>query len=214
MRSGGTDRLDKKGANPMLHQTIDTADANSTLTHSARLSLFSKERTYRLEPDALVWSEGNKSGRLPYDAVKYVHIYSVPPAMGQKVRRTILKSDLSPKVVIAGAHFAGLGQFEDRSDSYFAFVEELLARVTAARPDVPIRVGQSWLLYGFWVAMLVLSAILLPLMAIIIFDGGFEPRAIPAIGIMLVFLPVSWKIVRRGRPRFADASALRELDLG
>ncbi len=198
----------------MMHQPITPADSGRVLAHSARLSLFSKERTYRLEPDALVWSEGDKSGRVPYDAIRHVHIYSIPPAMGRTVRRTVLKSDLSGKIVIAATHFVGFGKFEDRSDSYFAFMEALLARVTAARPDVPIRVGQSWPLYIFWVAMLVLSVAMIPLIAAITLDGGLQPKAIPAIVVLLLFLPVSWKIVRRGRPRYADASALRALDLG
>lgn len=187
---------------------------DSAPAYSFRLSLLKKERTYRLEPDALVWIEGRKSGRVPYSDIRRVHIFSMPPAMGQTIRRVILTGAFRGKLKIAATHFKGLGRFEDRSGSYFPFAEALLARITTASPNVAIRAGQGWISYLFWTAMLVFIVIILAFGAIAFFAGGIAAPALPAFVILIAFLPVSWRIARRGRPRKADAGALYGSDLG
>ena len=197
-----------------MTNTQDAASPAGTPPHSFRASVFSKERTYSLGPDALLWSDaGGGSGRVPYADILRVHIYSMPPTFGQTIRRTILKGRFKGKLMIAATHFLGVGRTEDRAASYLAFVETLLQRVTAANPAVTIVAGHSWPLYIFWVLLFVVSVALLLLAAIGLATGTFAAGAVSPFAILVLLLPVSWRITRRGRPRKADASALYTSDL-
>ncbi|MGH6923515.1 MAG: hypothetical protein ACRED5_07220 [Propylenella sp.] len=198
----------------MQQQSKQQAVTGGEATHTVRRSIFAKERTYRLEPDAVAWTEGKSSGRVRYADVKGIHIYSMPPAMGQTVRRTVLRGNFRRKLKIQATHFLGFGRTEDRAESYFRFMEQLLARITAANPQVAIHAGQGWPLYIFWLVIFLASIVILALGAIMFAVGAFEAKALPAFAIVLLFLPVSWRIIRRGRPRRADAGALHRADLG
>ncbi len=181
--------------------------------HNVRRSLFSSERHFSLTPEALVWSAAKRSERIPYADIGYVHIYSMPPTFGRIVRRTVLKGKFRGKLMIAATHFRGIGRFEDRSASYLPFVEALLSRATAANPSVRIVAGLAGPLYIFWTVMLGVSAVILAGAAIAAATGAFPTHALPSLIIILVLLPVSWRIARRGRPRRADAGALYSSDL-
>jgi hypothetical protein len=184
-------------------------------SHSFRASLFKKERTFRLEPDALVWAgDGGKPVRIAYGDIASAHIYSQPPYRGQAVRRTVLRGKFPGKLLIQAQHFAGFGNVEDRSESYFPFVEELLRRTKAANPGLAIRVGTPWPLYIFWLVLFVIFIAMIPLMLAILFDSGGNLEALGGLLIVAAALPMTWRIVRRGRPRLADADALYSSDIG
>lgn len=202
----------------MQHEAGEGAEAEASETsgpaHAFRLSVFGRERAYSLEPDALVWADGRKSERIPYDRVRRIHIFSMPPAMGRTMRRTVLRGDFRGRIIIGATHFLGLGRIEDRSESYFAFAEALITHIVAANPDVAIRAGHGWIAYLFWALMFGLSVIFLAGGMIAVFVGGLPTGALPAFVVLVLFLPVSWRIMRNGRPRSADASALYSSDLG
>jgi hypothetical protein len=190
------------------------APGDVALTHTVRPNLFTKELTYRLEPDALSWSRGEKSGRVPYAAILRAHIYSQPPYRGQTTRRTILRGKFPGKLTIQAMHYGGLGNVDDRADSYFPFVEALLARVEAANPALAVRVGQPWPLYVFFVVLFAFFILMVPLMILILFDGDGNLGALWGLLFVGVMLPMMWKLVSRGRPRKADAGALYTHDIG
>lgn len=190
-----------------------TRRRESVVTHSFRRNSFTPERTYRLESDALTWTEGAKSGRVAYRDIDRARIYSMPPYAGHTVRRTTLRGRFPGKLGIRAMHSVGLGDTEDRAESYFQFVEELLARIKAANPDLTIRVGQPWALYLFWLFLLACYFVLIPMMLLLLFGPGWLEGAVGLV-ILGTFLPIVWRMVRRGRPHVADASALYNTDMG
>jgi hypothetical protein len=192
----------------------ESAAPQSAPSYSFRLSVFSKEQTYRLQPDALVWTDGKTSRRVRYADVRRIHIVSMPPAMGRTLRRTVLRGRFRGRIIIGATHFLGLGRFVDRSDSYFPFAEALIARIVAANPGVFIWAGHGWANYLFWAAMFGLSVVFLAGGVIALLAGGLEAKTLPVFAILVAFLPVSWRILRNGRPRKADPSALYTRDLG
>jgi len=189
------------------------APADAPPVYRVRPNIFVKERTYSLEPDALVWTDGRTTRRVPYSDVRRVHVYSMPPTFAQDTRRTILKGRFR-RVMISATHYRGLGRTHDRSATYFPFVSALLERVAAKNPAVVIMVGQSWPLYVLWVLLLFLTIFVVALAAVQLVAGAFEPKVLPALVILLMLLPASWRIARYGRPRRARPDALEALNLG
>ena len=113
------------------------------LEHSFRLTLFDRERTYQLAPDALEWSTSRSAGRLAYAEITRIRLYKVRSigAVGQisALRwRCAVHARASRKVALAPDHYRRPGLREDRQHSYHPFVGELIGRVLAANPAVEV----------------------------------------------------------------------------
>jgi hypothetical protein len=186
----------------------------AAVAHRFRLNAFGKERAYCLEPDALVYDEGGKQHRIPYADIRSAHVYSTPRFRGQVLRRTILRGAFPGKHIIAAAHFAGVGSQEDRSESYFPFVDALLKRIEAANPDLTIYAGQPLALFVFWVFMLLVFIAMAPLMIAIMFDaGGFNAAALGPLAVLVFVLPAAFRSAFAGPRRRMSADALYDTDL-
>jgi len=108
--------------------------------HSFRRNLFAPERTYRLGPDGLEWSDGGSAGAIPYRDIEAVREYKskVRGALAAHLpRRFDYEVDCrdGSTIVLNSRHYTGFLAAEDRSASCTALAAELRNRVALANPD-------------------------------------------------------------------------------
>jgi Kdo2-lipid IVA lauroyltransferase/acyltransferase len=117
-------------------------------TYSFRPNLFARERTYRLEPSGLLWSDGTKAGCIRYDEVKEVRLYR----KFMRGKAAIYKAEMSDahlhcrrgQLVLSPLHYAGFRTWEDRSARYRPFVDTFLAQLHAHNPNARFVPGFHW----------------------------------------------------------------------
>ena len=117
-------------------------------TYSFRLNLFARERTYRLEPSGLHWSQGRKGGCIRYDDVKEVRLYR----KFMRGKSAIYKAEMSDahlycrsgRLVLSPLHYAGFRTWEDRSNCYRPFADAMLAQLRAGNPHAKIVPAFHW----------------------------------------------------------------------
>jgi len=178
--------------------------------HAFRPSIFSTERSYRIGPDALEWKDARQDSRVAYSEVARVNISSMTPPLGQAQSRCVLHPRSGGKIVLSSASYKRLGVIEDRSESYAPLVRELMVRIATVNPDTVFIAGQPWGLWLFWLILLIASALILLGGAILAVMGQFPLAAAAGFMIVVLGIPVGWRVVRHGRPHPFDPRTLLE----
>lgn len=164
------------------------------LRHSVRNNLIEGECSYVLEPERLSWAGKAGGGSVPYGAFTRVHLIGYAGSGGRQYQATLKRKDGKP-VRIRSHHYVGLGQFEDRGQSYAPFIRELCHRIAAAAPGSRFVSGST----GLWIAWLVVC-LLAALLAILAVSLAYLPSApaLPAILVLLVSAPLIWREACKG----------------
>ena len=169
-------------------------DRRHPLHHKVRNSLLDTERHFRLEPDALTWEEGEKSTTVRYDEIRSVQLIGYAGAGGRhlQARLGLANGDV---VKIRSHHYRGIGNFEDRSASYAAFMSELCRRLAGASGNTRFIAGSTTL----WILWLVVAllAVTLAVLAIAVIYLPSAP-VLPAILVLVIAGPLIWREARKG----------------
>jgi hypothetical protein len=145
-------------------------------SYQVRRSLFHKERTYRLEQDALSWSETGRNGRLQYSDIERIRLFAthmaIDPSSGGVIApdsKSVVVSGPDGQHVLSSNHFVGLGDFEDRSATFIPFVAALIERVAAASPaTIFIRGLPAGLLAVYMVLAAIIAIVIVIFVALLI----------------------------------------------
>jgi hypothetical protein len=169
------------------------------------------EREWRVEEDALV-TRGASGHERRY---RWKDIVSVrlceEPGRGRPWRFVF---ELQPKhqrrIEIDNAHFISGGAYEDRSESYTAFVRAALARLTIENPKTRALMGDTPKRYFF---LLLTSLIGLAALAIVLTTVRTPLDTLPfanlvKFAVILLMLPVFWRWVLRAMPRGVALNAV------
>ena len=175
-------------------------------TYVNRPHIFAPERTYRLLPDALAWSDGRSDGRVAYRDVTQVWISGSPKRLRSRHHRCVVRHP-GGKLVLAAAHYVRFGVVEERTAAYEPFVRELLRRVAAAAPGCTFIAGQPWAAWVVWLLILIGGGAVLAGAVVLLVQGKSVPSAIAATGIGLFALTKAWRSVFHDRPRRFDPRA-------
>ena len=179
--------------------------------HTVRNSLIDKERTFSLGADALNWRDEAGEGHMAYADVRDMCLIGYTSLIGE-ARQCSLRGRGGGKVKIRSAHYRGLGNFEDRTETYAPFVAGLAKRVAARAPDAAFIAGSTGLRI-VWLVLGVLCAIVVGLLVLSLFEG--VPPAAPAIvavAICIAAVPIAIRRVRSDRAlRFDPEAPPREL---
>lgn len=172
--------------------------------HQGRLSLAGKERTYTLGEDAIEWQEEGSAGRLPYTEVLDINLIAYHAAR-QRALQCKMSGRNGEKLYIRSLHYVGLGNFEDRTETYTPFVRDVLLKVAESAPDAKFTVGST----GLWLVWLIFAVILagvFALMVMILFDAGGGGATTALIGMLIsvIFGIPIWFGLRRGPSRPFD----------
>jgi hypothetical protein len=172
-------------------------------TYAFRASAFSAERSYRLGPDALEWRDDRREGRIAYREIAKVNLSSVPMLGQTKAQGRCVLRSAGRKTLLVSASFRGLVT-EDRSASYVPFVRELMLRIAAANPKASFIAGQGWGLWLFWIVILIGAVVILGGALILTILGQLPVAAGGSLFVLLLCLPIGWRVVRHGPPRPFD----------
>ena len=180
--------------------------------YSFRLSLFSKQASYRLTEKSLVWSEGAARGELAFSDIRRIRIYESPGARrAPRFRRCVITPKDGRARVLSSNDLNG-AIFESRMKTYLPFVDELLRRLLAQNPNVEYICGLAMAAWAVFAAIFVVLAITWLLVFVALGAALFEGEQIGLILVLLVALGgvaaitliPTWRSVSRNRPRRFD----------
>jgi len=119
------------------------------LSYSFRSSAFGRERTYRIGPNALHWSDGATEGCVAYSDVDEVRLFRrLMPRAAALQRKTMWRCDLHcrsrHRIALSPLHCVRFGRWEDRSTSYLAFINALLPQMRRCNPTLKAVAQQHW----------------------------------------------------------------------
>ncbi len=179
------------------------------MIYRKRRNLFEKDECeWRVEPDALVFRDAHQHEiRLAWRDVKAVRLAYAPTRAKTWRHVFVLTMKSGLQTEIDNAHFAGIGDFEDRSASYAPFVRAALARIKAEAPDAVVRVGSSPLAYLVQAAF-VLAAFAGLAAVLLLLPVSFSGIVIVKLALIAAFLPMLWRWLKYARPRRASFDAL------
>jgi KDO2-lipid IV(A) lauroyltransferase len=117
--------------------------------YSYRPNLFSRERNFWLEPNALGWSCGEKEDRIAYRDVETVRLFRLFMPGESAVQKEImwrlhLYSRSGGRLVLSPLHRVRFRSWEDRSAAYRAFTSALLEQLRRADPNFKIIAAHHW----------------------------------------------------------------------
>lgn len=118
----------------------------SHLIYTVRSSRWSDVTTYRQDAGALLWSNSRGEGRVPYSAIREVHVYKVR-YFGSRATywRCVLRYGFGRKILLQAAHHSGARRIEDRTATYIPFIKALERKIAQANPRAVFRKGRHWL---------------------------------------------------------------------
>ena len=134
--------------------------------YSYKPSLMGAPWLMQLTPDALAWTAGRHSGRLPYRDIARMRMSFRPITMQAKRYLTEIWAPGTPKITIASASWKSMMELERKDKPYAEFVAELHRRVAASGARPRCDSGIHPLLY--WPGLLIYAGVLLGLAALIV----------------------------------------------
>ncbi len=174
-----------------------------------RANAFVKPRTYRLTEDALTWEEdGGKTDGVFYDGIAEVRLAFAPTRVATNRYRAQIIFKAGGMAELFNADYRGFADFAEHNAEYVAFLTELHRRLAARGKDVVYRQGNS---VGGFIGNVAISVFIFVMIAVaflLLFTWGGPLIAIAKLAILLFFVPVLVRYIRRARPGNYDPLAL------
>jgi hypothetical protein len=183
------------------------ASTGAVATYSCRSNLLTSERRYELTPDALIWSDSQTTGRIPYVDIRVARV-ACTLAFGNEFWRCVLRSYGHRTLVIPSMHYRSLGRFDNRFDTFAPFVTELLLKVAKSNASARFFYREGW---SLWVTNLLLFFFMVTVLAFAALVIFYEPLGFPgyiALFALITFLPSVWRTVSAGPPREIHSTAV------
>lgn len=162
------------------------------------------EDVWTVTPDALVrTAAGGGASRLVWSEVTGVRVAYAPTRMKFGRYLISLSAGGGERWTIDNQHFAGIGNFEDRSDRFTPFVLACIERIAALAPQATARIGSSTAAY--WSQLIFVSAMFVLLATVILLmPGSLSWLILVKLGLIVAMLPVLIRWIGRARPRRVD----------
>lgn len=177
----------------------------TVIEYRRRASIAEKGETlWRAHPDRLeqVAPDGTLVMTVPYQNIRQVRL-AFAPSRYQQARFLIEMKGARSRLTISNMHFAGIGQFEDRTDTFFPLVRSVVHGVGAASPAAEFRAGERPALYWMLIALnvAVFTVLTLVILFLPIAPGNVGLSALIKAAVIAFSLPLmlSWAI--NSRPR-------------
>ena len=163
-----------------------------------RHALSRGEREWRVEDDALVavGSTGAER-RFAWQDIQTVRLCAKPA----RFRRWRYIFELQPrrggKLVIDNASYQSLGRYEERSDTYGAFVRAAIGRLRATKPEMTALIGETPLHYFLLLlaSLIALCAAAYVLIAVRTPIDDLPYAMLIKFGLVLLMIPAIWRVL-------------------
>ena len=136
------------------------------LVYSFRPSLLEKENRWVLRPDSLEWSATEFYESTPLSEVADIRLQYAPTRFCEQLCRCRIRLRNGKVWHLQNHHFVSIANFENRSEAYKDFIENLVSRVASQQPQFVLIAGTSWA--NWFLSSLILSSSLL-LMLVVMF---------------------------------------------
>jgi hypothetical protein len=129
-------------------------------------SLMGSPWMLQLAPDALVWSLGSLSGRVPYGSIRRIRLSFRPVTMQSYRFLAEIWSERNAKIPISSASWKSLVEQERQDAAYVGFIRELHERIAKAGGRPRLDAGAIPFLY--WPGVAIFAAISVALAGLIV----------------------------------------------
>lgn len=171
------------------------------IVYARRENVFDKtERRWIVAPEGLrqTWDDG-PGMLMPWSAVREVRLTYAPTRFKTWRHKLTLRVSKG-SWVIDNVHFAGIGDFHDRSASFNPFVLACVEHVRAAAPGAVARLGAAPLAY--WAQMALVTVMFALLATVVIaLPVTFTGLIWVKLGLIALMLPVLFAFAVRSWPR-------------
>jgi hypothetical protein len=118
----------------------------------------------RLRPDALEWTLGFRTGRVPYDSIRRLRLSFRPVTMQSYRFLTEIWSDANPRITIASSSWKSIVEQERQDAAYTAFISELHRRIAKVPARARFQTGSPVIIYWIGAAICIAAGIALVLL--------------------------------------------------
>lgn len=177
--------------------------------YTQRLNALTKPTTWLVDETGISWSEKEgKSGHIPWSKVSQVRVRFEPTRV--ETRRVTLHFHAPYPFQISNVEYRGFGDFKAQPEEFRAFVEAFHQFVPKDK-GIRFRVGSTYPVYIMNMVITMGVIALLFAMAPIVQATGMPGGIVIArLAIILIFLPIVFKVLWLNRPRSYDPAHLPE----
>lgn len=177
--------------------------------YTQRLNAFSRPTTWQVDQAGIYWNnDRGEQGEIPWSKLRRVRLRFEPSRF--ETRRIALHFDAPYPFKISNIDYRGFGDFKAHSTEFRAFVDAFHRHVPR-NAGIQFRVGSTWGAYVMNIVITLAVVLLLLALAPIISVTGMPGGIVLArLVIILIFLPVVFKLLWLNRPRDYDPDQLPE----
>ncbi len=164
-------------------------------------SLMGAPWSFQLAPDALVWSLGSMSGRIPYASIHRIRLGFRPVTMQSYRFIAEIWSERAPKIPVSSASWKSMVEQERQDAAYTAFITDLHERIAKAHGTPRLDAGSIPFLY--WPGLLIFIGISLATAALIAraLQQGESTASLFLLGFFMLLLWQLGSFFKRNLPR-------------
>jgi hypothetical protein len=179
---------------------IEPAAAGEGVFYAYRPSLLGAPWEFKLVDDGIDWSNGRKSGRVPFRTLRRVRLSFRPASMQTHRFAAELWADGAPKLEILSSSWKSMVEQVRQDKPYAAFIAELHRRVALAAPPARFEQGSRPFLY--WPGLIVYVGVSLGLAWLVMraLQAGAKGGAVFVSAFLALFLWQGGNFFRRNRP--------------
>lgn len=184
-----------------MDQPLAGQDTAQYPRYAYKPSLMGSPWMFELQPDAMVWSLGSMSGRVPYDSIRRIRLAFRPVTMQNYQFLAEIWSEKHPKIPIASSSWKSLVEQERQDAAYVGFIRELHERIAKARGAPRLDAGAVPLLY--WPGLVIFAGICIALVALMV-RALQQGESVATLFLLGFFLLVLWQLggfFKRNLPR-------------
>lgn len=169
--------------------------------YSYKPSLMGSPWTFQLAPDALVWSLGSTSGRVPYGSIRRIRLSFRPVTMQSYRFLAEIWSERNPKMPISSASWKSLVEQERQDQAYVGFLTALHERIARARGAPKLEAGAIPFLY--WPGLVIFGGICVAIIGLI-WRALLQGETAATLFLLAFFVFMLWQLggfFKRNLPR-------------
>ena len=179
------------------------------LTYVARLSILEPERMWLLRAEEIICRDSTGERRFPLSEIAEINLQCSPTKCSTRVFRCHFLLRNGHREQLCNQHYAGIAQFDDRSESYRDWVENLITRCASQQPALRLVGGVA--AWRWWLNLVILSfgmlaALILALWLWIMISWLVLVKII----FIALFIPAAIRWFRVNRPHTFSAQKIPE----